>query len=42
MNDNDYGENALMASIILILAIFGGGILMAILMAIVIWLSSFI
>lgn len=38
MNNGDYGKNALMAIIIMILAIFGGGILMVI----VIWLLSFI
>lgn len=38
MNNGDYGKNALMAIIIMILTIFGGGILMVI----AIWLLSFI
>lgn len=38
MNNDDYGKNVLTAIIIMILAIFGGGILMVI----VIWLLSFI
>ena len=38
MNDDDYGKNAFMAIIIMILAIFGGGMLMVI----AIWLLSFI
>lgn len=38
MNNDNYGENALMAVIIMILGIFGGGMLMVI----AIWILSFI